>query len=145
MSKNQDESPFFSKPTKCWKSLSTLGDWVWRKRTTKTRSPLPPLFFSTKSSENDVGKWCPTSCVTDDEEQQQRATLSSRRLQISSFCKIYLKMVFVLVYFVSTSVFVYGTSLVILLKYFGADLQRRNDKFQRTKRAPPRDPRIKHG
>ena len=33
---------------------------------------------------------------------------------------------------VSTSMFVYGTSLVILLKYFGADLQRRNDKFQRT-------------
>ena len=33
---------------------------------------------------------------------------------------------------VSTSVFVYGTSLVILLKYFGADLQRRNDKFERT-------------
>ena len=50
MSKNQDESPFFSKPTKYWKSLPTLGDWVWRKRTTKTRPPIPPLFFSTKSS-----------------------------------------------------------------------------------------------
>ena len=32
---------------------------------------------------------------------------------------------------VSASVFVYGTSLVILLKYFGADVQRRNDKFER--------------
>ena len=33
---------------------------------------------------------------------------------------------------VFASVLVYGTSLVILVKYFGADLQRRNDKFERT-------------
>ena len=76
--------------------------------------------------------WCPTSCVTDDEEKQQRATLSSRRLQISSFCKIYLNNFIRFTLLVCTPVFVYGTSLVILLKYFGADLQRRNDKFQRT-------------
>ena len=32
---------------------------------------------------------------------------------------------------VSPSVFVYGTSLVIPLNYFGLDVQRRNDKFER--------------
>ena len=31
-----------------------------------------------------------------------------------------------------TRLYVYGASLVILLKYFGADLQMRNDKFERT-------------
>ena len=95
--------------------------------------------------------------MTDDEEKRQRETLSSRRLQISyrSFytdeelcpkrlnffyvhlqisylCKIDLKILFVLFLLVSASVFVYGTPLVILLKYFGAHLQRRNDKFERT-------------
>ena len=37
-----------------------------------------------------------------------------------------------IVHSLTASVFVYGTSLVILLKYHGADVQRRNNKFERT-------------
>ena len=69
-------------------------------------------------------------CVTNDLEKRQRETLSSRRLQISQFCKIDLKMLFVLFYLFLRLLVVYGTSLVILFKYFGAVLQMRNDKFE---------------
>ena len=48
---------------------------------------------------------------------------------MSYFCKINSENFVRFVLLVSASVVVYGTSLVILLKYFAADLQSRNDKF----------------
>ena len=52
------------------------------------------------SSENDMGGGdVLLSYVTDDEEERQRETLSSRRLQISYFCEIDLKILFVFITF----------------------------------------------
>ena len=74
---------------------------VRAKRTTKTRPHLPTLFFFVNSSENDMGggRDVLLSYVTDDKEERQRETLPSRRLQISYFCKIDLRILFVFITF----------------------------------------------
>ena len=97
----------------------------------------PPytFFFSMKSSEftNKLMTWGVGDvlfpCVTG-EEKRQRATFITQAtdlLYLQNRSEDFVRFSLL----VSTSVFVYGTSLVIPLKYFGVDVQRRNDKFER--------------
>ena len=135
MSKEQEGSAFFRKPPKCSELFPTTGNWVWRKRTTKARPPLPTLFFFKKSSEitnnNDVGGGGDVllSCVTNATTWN---TFYHAGYRSPTFAKSIWKCCSFCFTCFCVCIVVYGTSLVILSKYFGADLQMINDKFERT-------------
>ena len=91
-------------------------------------SRLSGLFSEVPTSPDNRGSTVLLPCVTNDLEKRQRETQATDLPLLQNRSENFVRFVLL----VSGSVFVYGTSLTILVKYFGADLQRRNDKFERT-------------